>query len=190
MKQNIFLHIEQSIYLTDAEQALVNEHLSTIILKKKEHLLEEGNICKDIYFVESGLLRLYCTKENGAEQTTQFGLENRWITDYAAFYKQSATSFSIQALEHSVVNSINRDDYYRLLKDIPILSYYFSFIFQKACASFQTRNKYILTNTGESFYHLFCQELPEFVQRIPQYMLASYLGITPEFLSKIRRKKN
>lgn len=189
MNYQIFTHIQKTVSLTKVEQEIIESQLNRIIVKKKGHFLEEGKICKSIFFVESGLVRMYCVTEKGHEQTTQFGIQNWWLTDYAAFHTQKASNFSMQALEASVIFSIDHNNYKALLEKVPKLQGYFNLIFQRTCAAFQIRNKYILTNSGESFYHLFREELPEFVQRIPQYILASYLGITPEFLSSIRSRK-
>ncbi len=137
MNYKLLHHLQERVSLTNLEKELIESYVSTVMLKKKEHLLREGNLCKEMYFVESGLLRLYCTKGNGMEQTTQFVEKNLWVTDYAAFYGQAESSYSIQALENTVVNRINRNDYNLLQKAIPKFGNYFSIVFQRTCATFK-----------------------------------------------------
>ncbi|HTG67612.1 MAG TPA: hypothetical protein VL859_14685, partial [Flavobacterium sp.] len=112
-----------------------------------------------------------------------------WITDNIAYEHGLATSFYIQAVENSKIISIDRDAQEQLLEKFPKMERYFRFIYQRAYAASQMRIKYLYDFSKEEFYEHLCKSQPEFVQRIPQYLIASFLGFSPEYLSEIRKKK-
>lgn len=169
--------------------SLLEECLELRALKKKEYLLKEGEVCSGSYFVIKGLLRSYFTTEKDVEQIYLFAIENWWITDYLSMEFQQPSQFSIQAIEDTTVACIPRQKQDALFAAVPQLEKYFRIILQKALNAAQLRIKYIFSKSGQERYDHFAGSYPEFVQRIPQYMLASYLGFTPEFLSKIRAKR-
>ena len=136
-----------------------------------------------------GCLRKFFINEKGIEQTTEFAIENWWITDNIAFEHRLKTSFHIQAVENSAVLILDRDAQEKLLLEFPKMERYFRFIYQRAYAASQMRIKYLYDFTKEEFYEHLCKNHPEFVQRIPQYLIASFLGFSPEYLSEIRKKK-
>ncbi|WP_228466839.1 Crp/Fnr family transcriptional regulator [Adhaeribacter swui] len=158
------------------------------MIKKKENLLINGQVCRANYFVEQGCLRLYFTNDQGVEQTTQFAIENWWLSDYSSYATQQPSTFGIQAVENSRIMAISWQAQETLLKQLPILEKYFRLVYQKAYAAYQWRIKYIYDYSKEEMYHQFLKNYPEFVQRVPQYLLASFLGFTPEYLSEIRKK--
>jgi CRP-like cAMP-binding protein len=149
-----------------------------------------GQVCNACYFVVKGCLRMYTIPDNGTEQIVQFGIDNWWICDYTSFDSQKPSMFNIQAVEPSTLIYIDKKSQEELFAKVPKLERYFRLILQRAYSATLMRVHYIFTSTGEARYHHFNSLFPEFVQRIPQYMLASYLGFTPEFLSKIRAKKS
>jgi len=189
MYSQILTHINKFIDLSSDEQEILTSLLKPITIKKKAFLLEEGQICKANYFVVNGCLRLYFIDIKGAEQTTQFAIENWWITDLSSFLFQKSSEFYIQAAETTEVIAIEHRNYDDLFKQLPKLERYFRLILQKTHQASQMRIKFMYSQTAEERYTHFNRLFPEFVQRVPQYMLASYLGFTPEFLSKIRAKK-
>jgi len=132
---------------------------------------------------------MYYINDNGVEQILHFGIENWWISDYSSMDRQMPSEFYLQAIEASEVAVLKKSVQEELLAKVPKLERYFRAIFQRAYAASQMRVKYIYTLTREERYHHFTNSFPGFVQRIPQYMLASYLGFTPEFLSKLRARK-
>lgn len=131
---------------------------------------------------------MYFLKENGTEQTLSFALEQWWITDFTAFQNQRSSAYSIQAVEASEVLSIDFRDFEDLLRDFPVLERYFRLIHQRAHAAAQTRIRLLYELSREDLYRYFASQYPEFVQRVPQYLLASFLGFSPEYLSEIRKK--
>jgi len=189
MLDAIFNHINRFTDLSEEEQAVLGTMLKTTSYKKKAFLHEAGEICKGNYFVVKGCLRLYFIDIKGAEQTTQFAIENWWISDLTSYLMHKPSDFYIQAAEETQVIVLERRDYDELFDKLPKLERYFRLIFQKLHQASQIRIKYLYSQTAEERYVNFNKLFPEFVQRVPQYMLASYLGFTPEFLSKIRAKK-
>lgn len=159
------------------------------IVSNKEFLLKTGSICESTYFVTKGCFRMYVQTDSGHEQVVQFGIEDWWITDYNSFDRKAPSDFSIQALEQSAVVGISKKHQEELFHKIPQLERYFRIILQRAYSATLMRIHYIFSFSGEERYRHFSKSFPDFVQRIPQYILASYLGFTPEFLSKIRSKK-
>ncbi len=181
-------HIQNYLSLEDIEIDAIRNHFKADRYKKKDYLLEQGEICKHYYFVNKGCLRMFFIRENGTEQITQFALENWWITDHIGLMNQCPSDYSIQAVEDSEVLSIDNLTYEKLLAEIPRLEHYFRLMAQKALAAHQFRLKLIFDMSKEDMYLHFKSAFPDFMQRIPQYMLASYLGLTPEYLSELRKK--
>lgn len=157
-------------------------------LEKKENLMEEGDFCNDHFFVEQGCIRKFFLKDNGVEQTTEFAMEHWWMTDTFAFERKLQTTFYIQAVEPSTVLRISADSRKSLLEAHPVMERYFRMVYQRSYAASERRIRYLYEYTREELYHHFEEHYPEFVQRIPQYLIASFLGFTPEYLSEIRSK--
>lgn len=185
----LIAHISEQINLTDTEIACILSYFQRQEYQKKEHLLQEGNICKNLFFVSKGCLRLYFMNEKGQEQTIQFAIETWWMTDLMAFEKSGESGFSIQALEKVEVMVITHESLEKLLLEIPQLERYFRKVYQRAYSASLLRVKYLYTMPKEVFYEHFASLYPEFVQRIPQKVLASFLGFSPEYLSELRKKK-
>jgi CRP-like cAMP-binding protein len=188
MAQELLHHLRKFIKISAEDFLDVIPYFSGRSLQKKDFLLTEGQICKSNYFVIKGCLRMYFVNEKGVEQTTQFAIENWWISDYMAFQYQAATSFFIQAVEKTEVLIIDRIAQDKLLDRFPIMEKYFRLTFQHAFAASQMRMKYLYDFSKEELYRHFSTNYPSFIQRIPQYLLASYLGFTPEYLSELRAK--
>lgn len=187
---NLIEHIKRYIHLDEENADLICEHISIQSLKNKEYLLEEGQVCKNYYFVEKGCLRMFFNNEKGVEQTTQFALENWWLTDYFSFDNKIPTQYYIQAVGNTTALVINRDELMFLLDSIPALERYFRIMMQRAVAASQERIKLLYSLSKEELYLHFNSYFPDFAQRVPQYMLASFLGLTPEYVSEIRKKRN
>ncbi|WP_268847760.1 Crp/Fnr family transcriptional regulator [Flavobacterium aestivum] len=181
-------HLEKFIEIEDWEFSGILAFFQIKKVKKKENLLEEGQICKSHYFVLNGCLRKFFINRKGTEQTTEFAIESWWITDNFAFERGMSTEFYIQAVEKSEILIIDREAQEKLLIEFPKMERYFRFVYQRSYAASQMRIKYLYDfSKEESYYHLYNAH-PEFVQRIPQYLIASFLGFSPEYLSEIRNK--
>jgi CRP-like cAMP-binding protein len=182
-------HIRKFVPLSSEEEIELLGCTRSITVKKKTQLLKEGDICRSLYFVSQGLLRMYFIGGKGNEQIVQFAKENWWLCDYFSYERQEAAAFHIQAIENSELIAIDYDQYDVLLQKIPQMERYFRIMFQRSTAAAQVRMKHQAELSREEIYRFFNNAFPEFVQRVPQYMLASYLGLTPEYLSEIRKKK-
>jgi CRP-like cAMP-binding protein len=181
-------HIEKFIVINEEEFSEVLSFFQVEQVQKKQNLMMEGQVCKYHYFVLKGCLRKFFVNEKGIEQTTEFAIENWWLTDNKAFEQRLPTEFFIQAVEPSEVLRIDNLSQEQLLQAFPKMERYFRFIYQRAFAASQMRIKYLYGLSKEAFYHHLNEQHPEFVQRMPQYLIASYLGFTPEYLSEIRKK--
>jgi len=189
MQENLIAHIRKFIPLTDEEAGKICGRTREKICTKKEILLKEGARCQEMYFIADGCLRLYVMNDNGSEQTIQFGIENWWLSDFTILGTSERSGFCIQAVERTEILVLSVADQEFLLHSVPRLERYFRIIMQKAYAASLMRFHYLFDMSGEERYRHFSNAFPGFVQKVPQYMLASYLGFTPEFLSKIRAKK-
>ncbi len=175
--------------------AFSQEELSEIALffdyhsyNKKETLLVANKQCNKLFFVAEGCLQLYFIDSLGNQKTTQFAIENWWLTDFLAFQNQKHSDFYIETVENSKVLSITFSKYQELLANFPKMEKYFRSIYQTAYGATLIRLKYINNFSKEDMFFMFRDNFPEFVQRVPQYLLASFLGLTPEYLSEIKRK--
>jgi CRP-like cAMP-binding protein len=189
MLENLKNHIARFVEIDEQDYAEILPYFRVIQAKKKQNLLTEGKICKSNYFVSKGCLRLFFVNEKGIEQTIQFALENWWIADYTSFSSQKPSGFYIQAVEKSEVLALDFVSQEEMLHRFPQMERYFRLVHQRAHAATQFRIKFLYSLSKEEFYNHFNKLYPEFVQRIPQYLLASFLGLTPEYLSEIRGRK-
>jgi CRP-like cAMP-binding protein len=189
MYQELFDHISRYITLEASDEELIAEHLQYRELPKKGFLLREGTTCHHHHFILRGCVRLYFTTEKGKEQIIQFGIDNWWITDLNSLEQQSPSPFYIQALEPTAVALLDREAANTLFEKIPRLERYFRLVMQRAYAASTMRFYYLYCQSNAERYRHFNAAFPDFVQRIPQYMLASYLGFSPEFLSRVRAGK-
>ena len=188
MSEILKKHINKFTQVSDDEFEEIIKFFDTKKVSKKENLLEEGQICRHHYFVLDGLLRKFFINEKGVEQTTEFAIETWWLTDNFAYERKVPTEFYIQAVEESTVIYVTENNQEQLLKEFPVMERYFRFVYQRAYAAAQKRIQFLFSLSKEEFYFQAIKNHPEFVQRVPQYLIASYLGFTPEYLSEIRKK--
>lgn len=182
------VHIAKFAQVSDNEFERIKTFFETKEVAKKDNLVEEGQICRHHYFVLSGLLRKFYINEKGLEQTTEFAIETWWITDNFAYENQVPTGFYIQAVEKSVILYISQEKQEKLLEEFPVMERYFRYVYQRAYAAAQKRIQFLFSFSKEEFYLQAVRNHPDFVQRVPQYLIASYLGFTPEYLSEIRKR--
>jgi CRP-like cAMP-binding protein len=188
MYSNLIKHIKRFVELNENEIPVLDKYIKSFDLNKKKYLLQEGQVCKTLYFVEKGCLRMFFIDKKAREQITQFAIDGWWISDYFSFLDNKPTEYNIQTIEKSKILSINILNLDNLLIELPQLEKYFRIIAQRDLAASQRRNKYLYEMSKEEFYKFFTTSFPEFVQRVPQYMIASYLGLTPEYVSELRKK--
>lgn len=189
MSDQLITHIRKFVQLTDEEVELITSKVTLVKLKKKAFVLTPGKLCKANYFVAKGLMRLYFISKKDIEQITQFALENWWITDYDSIDSKRPSHFYIQAIEDTEVIVLDQPTEDELIAQIPAFGHYLRLILQKAFTSAQRRMEMLNNMTDEERYRSFSSRFPDFNQRVPQYMVASYLGITPQFISRVRARK-
>jgi CRP/FNR family transcriptional regulator, anaerobic regulatory protein len=188
MYPNLIKHIHRHVQLSEEEILILSKYVRPLHPKKKEFLLQEGQICKSNYFVEKGCLRMFFINSKSAEQITQFALDTWWMADYFSLADGTPSPYYIQAIEKSEILAFDSVVQDNLLRELPQMERYFRIVMQKALAASQLRIKYLYELSKEELYLHFSTSFPEFVQRVPQYMVASYLGLTPEYVSELRKK--
>lgn len=186
MHPSLIQHFQKFVSLEEARATELSGRLFPVSVKKKAYLLKAGHHCKASYFVEKGCLRLFSVNKKGEEKILQFAIENWWISDYMSLCNHSPAYFNIQAVEDSSIYVFESEFQEALLEEFPELEKYFRLVLMRAYAASQFRFKYLYEFSKEARFRHFTAHFPAFVQRVPQYMLASFLGLTPEYLSKIR----
>ena len=174
--------------LSDKELDLMSSFLTTKKLRRKQYLLQEGDICKYLAFVESGALKSYSIDAKGAEHILQFALEGWIISDLYSFLTGEQSSYHIQALEDCQLVLISQQAHEELLQQVPTYETYIRLQITNAYIALQRRLHFVQSLTAEERYKNLLALQPGIVQRVPQHMIASYMGLTPETLSRIRRK--
>ncbi len=155
-------------------------------IKRKSFVLTEGQVCKTINYVHSGALRAYYVDKNGKQSTIMFAIHDWWITDMFCFVNQQPAMLFIEAIENSCIFKLSKEALDKLYIDIPKFERFFRIIMQNAYIREQLRIVQNLSLTAEERYHNFLSKYPQIAKQVTQKQIASYLGITPEFLSAIR----
>ncbi len=171
-------HIRKFTSLPDQADAILADYLEHKSFRKKSLLLRAGQVCNANYFIIGGCCRSYQHNDKDVEIINHFAIENWWITDYFSLESHKPSEYNIQAIEDTECAVLYRDRQDELFEKLPQLERYFRIISQRALAAALQRVIYLFSHTGEERYDHFRQGFPEFVQRVPQYMLASYLGFT------------
>lgn len=182
--QNISRHIQLDKTETDFFISL----LQTKKLKRKEFLLKQGDICKTENFIIKGCLRTYTIDANGFEHIVMFGIEDWWIGDLFSFITQNPTNYFIDALEDTEIIQISKTNLDKLFERVPKFERFYRLILQNAFIAQQNRINQNLSYTAEQRYLDFITKHPNLEQRLSQKQVSAYLGITPVFLSMLRRK--
>lgn len=157
-------------------------------VKKGEFLLREGEICGHIFFVEEGLLKMYSIDKNGKEHIIQFAPERWLVSDRSSLYFNEKSNYYIEAVEDSKVVFLHPNFFSDLKSKFPTTITNDNLLLQKHIQNLQNRVNSLLRETAEERYLNFIQMYPDILQRVPQWMVASYLGITPESLSRVRKE--
>jgi len=184
----ILANIARHISLTAEEKKFFCSLLKFKKVRKRQYVLQAGDIARYENFVSKGLLRAYYIDEKGAERIVQFALEGWWIGDMASFNNDTPAVLTIDALEDSEIFQIEKQDFDLLLKRVPKFERFFRILLQNAFVAFQGRILCHLMGGAEERYLQLFARYPDFEKRIPLRHIASYLGVTPEFLSRLRKK--
>ncbi|ERJ57479.1 Crp/Fnr family transcriptional regulator [Sphingobacterium paucimobilis] len=188
MTKDLFQHINQFVKVEEEEFIEMISYFEHEVFRKKDLVMQLGEHHPKEYFVVAGCLHMYFIDPQGIEHTVQFGLPKWWIADYLALQRKQPAEFYIQAVENTQLYSITATKREKLLAAFPKMESYFRTVYQIAYGAFQTRMKYILSYSKEDIYLQFKDAFPDFVNSVPQYLIASYLGLSAEYVSKLRRK--
>jgi len=181
-------HIANYISLTEKEQKLLLSKTETVEYKAKTILLNAGEICKYSYFVNSGLLRSFNINDNIVEHVLHFACEGWWIGDMYNLLSQKPGNLFIEVLEDSEVVLLSKENQELLYHEIPKLERFFRILTENSLVAHQERLMDNLSLSAEERFEKFCKRYPTLIQRVPQKQIASYIGVTPEFFSKMKSK--
>lgn len=181
-------YLSAKIQLSDEAYKMIESVSIIKKMRKHQYLAQEGDIWRYNAFVCQGLLRTYRVDDKGVEHIINFAMENWWIGDRESLASGKPSSFNIDALEDSVVLLINKENFEHLCKTLPALNNLVLTIINNSFIASQNRINSFLSYTGEEKYLYFRDKYPGFALRVPQQMIASYLGMTPETLSRIKRQ--
>ncbi len=188
MYELFFQNFNKKIPLTREEELQVKRYLTPKKLRKKQYLLQEGDICKSIAFIEKGALKAYSIDESGNERIIQFGMEGWVISDLYSFITGEPATYNIDAIEDAELVLIGKQAHEELLQQLPKYETFTRLNITGAYIAMQKRLTSILSSSLEERYANFIALYPDIVQRVPQHMIASYMGLTPETLSRVRQK--
>ena len=186
--QLIIDHLEQYIPLTDAERKLILTTAKQRNIKRRQMILQEGFVCRHYTFIVKGCFKMYAVDDRGIEHNIQFAAEDDWIADIGSFHSKKPSRLFIEALEPSEIIQIEQQDLYLLYLNVPKLDRIFKVMVENKYVELQNRVLQNISFTAQQRYLNFLEQYPTLSLRIPNTQIASYLGITPEFLSKIRKE--
>ncbi len=189
MHQNLRQNIERKINtaLSDTDFALFLSFLEPVTFPKKTIVLEAEHFCSNIYYIEKGLLISLLTDEKGEKHVVQFAFEDHWISDLYSFFSQKPAIITIETLEDTMALAITKENFELAMQKLPQFERFFRILIQNAYIHSQQRIAKTFTDDAEQRYKdLICTN-PNFLQRVPQYLIASFLGIKPQSLSRIRQ---
>ena len=186
--QTLLDYFDRILPLTEEEKQLVLSKFHPHLYLKKQFALQHGDVCQYFNFIVRGCMRLYQVADDGAVHILQFATENHWILDLASFHKETRSKLDIDALEETVVLRITRNDLIDLYLDGPHFNRIFRVLLENSFMHQQERLSQLFSSTAEERYQSFLETYPHLLHRLSQVQIAAYLGVTPEFLSRIRGK--
>jgi len=188
-EQNLFYeNIKKHIDLSETEFTKLSSFYHIEEIEKNQMILSEGEVCDFEGYILEGCFKIFYNEDNIKEHILYFAVEDWWVLDIGSFVSENPSKLNIQALEDSKVIMINKEQKERLYQEMPKTERLFRLMNQKALESIQLRMISMLNKTADKRYLEFKSKYPNLEQRIPQHQIAAYLGISHEFLSKIRRK--
>jgi len=185
----LLIYFDRLIPLDKDEKALVSTLFHSRLFRKRQFVLQEGDPCTQFYYIVRGCLRMYKIDEKGNTHILQFAAENYWINDLGSFHGLKPSTLNIDALEDTVVLQVSRDDLISLYLQAPKFDRIFRVLLENSFIRLQDRLLQNISSTAEERYQSFLELYPQLVNRLSQIQIASFLGITPEFLSRLRSKR-
>ena len=186
--ENIETYLSEILEIPRNEVTQCSSFYETKSVAKNEFLLKDGEVCNATYFVEKGLLRMYSIDKNGKEHIIQFAMENWWISDFQAFYTGVPSVTSIHCLEDVELYAISRKDLEKICLDNHKVEHFFRIKNSLGYVALQKRILSLLTTDARERFEQFSAQYPKLIQRVPKKIIASYLGVSRETLSRITRK--
>jgi CRP-like cAMP-binding protein len=183
----LFYHIQEKVSLTNEDKEKIKTFFVAKRLRKRQYLLQEGEICKHLTFVAKGLLRTYNVDPRGDEHMSIFGWEGWWLSDFNSFLSGVPAVFNIDAIENSDLLLISKADYEALTVTVPVMDRYFRILYQNSLVTKERRLMSTITHSAEERYLQLAESNPQIIERIPQNLIASYLGLAPETISRIKK---
>jgi CRP-like cAMP-binding protein len=187
MFEQLYKSIHEHVSLDDEEWELCKSSFIPKRMRKRQFLLQNGDVCRRLAFIEKGALYSYSLDEKGNPNVIQFAFEGWWIADLYSFLTGEPSTVNIEVLEESELLMIDKGQNDILMEQVPAFSTYNRILFQNAFVALQRRIKNTIGQPAEEKYSRFVDEYPETIERVPQHLIASYLGVTPETLSRVRR---
>jgi CRP-like cAMP-binding protein len=179
-------HFDNYLPLNETEKEELGNRVIEKNIKRRQFILHENDVCRHYTFVISGLFKMYSVDKSGAEHNIQFASENEWIVDIGSFHSEKVSQLYIEAMEPSVILQIEKSNLLYLYTHYPKFDRNFRVIIENTFVELQNRVLQNISSTAEEKYQTFLEQYSDLSNRIPNTQIASYLGITPEFLSKIR----
>jgi CRP-like cAMP-binding protein len=186
--EQLLEYFNKLIPLNRSEQGLVRTKFHSRLFRKRQWVLREGDLCTQFYFIVRGCLRMYKIDDKGNVHVLHFATENYWINDLRSFHGKKPSTLNIDALEDTVVLQISRDDLISLYIQAPKFDRIFRVLLENSFILLQERLLQNISSTAEERYQSFLVAYPHIINRLSQIQIASFLGITPEFLSRLRNK--
>jgi CRP-like cAMP-binding protein len=180
-------NISSKVVLSESDMEKIVPFFKSKTIKKKKDLLRNGDVCKELEFVVSGALRCYSVDEKGIEHVLQIALENYWISDLQSFLTNNPSDLTIEAIEDTEVLLISSFDLDRIYLEVPLMERFFRKLFENAYINTLMRLNSSQSESADIRYKKLLSNHPNLLKRIPLLYIASYLGITPESLSRIRK---
>lgn len=177
------------IPLNDEETELVTSYFKPRLFRKRQYVLQEGDICNQFNFVVRGCLRMYKVDEKGNTHIIQFASENWWMIDIGSFHGRKPSELNIDALEDTMVLQISYNNLIALYTQVAKFDRIFRVLIENSYVTLQNRLLQNISSTAEDRYNSFIEVYPHLSNRLPQTQIASFLGITPEFLSRLRNRR-
>lgn len=185
--EQLISYFEHYIPLKDVEKNELQSRVVERKIKRRQFILQENDICKHYTFVLSGCFKMYGVDDSGAEHNIQFAAENEWVADIGSFHSGKASRFYIEAMEPSLILQIDITNLIYLYHHHPKFDRIFRVIAENKVIELQNRVLQNISSSAEERYRAFLEQYPKLINRLPNTQIASYIGITPEFLSKLRR---
>jgi CRP-like cAMP-binding protein len=184
----ILNNVSKHIQLNDAEREIFLSHLQQKKFERKQIILDDGEICKYSIFVTSGCLRGFTVDKNGNEHVLSFAPPDWWIADMYSLISQKPGILNIEALEDTEAILLSKTDQEKLYLQVPKFERFFRILIEKSLVANQQRIVDNVSLTAEERYKIFCNRYPTLIYHLPQKQIASYIGVTPEFFSRMRSK--